>query len=93
MEDGRISFTAVFMKTNGGYVGFVEELPGVNSSGRTLDEARAMLRALAEAIFDEERRCAESLIRGKHVVRESFSLSTDSAAVEASQLGELRSAA
>ena len=81
MEDGHISFTAVFMKTNGGYVGFVEELPGVNSSGRTLDEARAMLRALAEAVFDEERRSAESLIRGKDVVRESFSLPTDSAAV------------
>ena len=81
MEERRISFTAVFMKTNGGYVGFIEELPGVNSSGRTLDEARAMLHALAEAVFDEERRSAESMICGKDVVRESFLLPTDSAAL------------
>ena len=74
MEDAHISLTAVFMKANGGYVGFVEELPGVNSSGRTLDEARAMLRELAVAVFDEERRAAESLIREKEVVREHFFL-------------------
>jgi predicted RNase H-like HicB family nuclease len=74
VEDAHISFTAVFMPANGGYVGFIEELPGVNSSGRTLDEARAMLRELAEAVFDEERRSAESLIREKEVVREHFFL-------------------
>ena len=38
-----IEFTAVFIKSPHGYVGFVEELPGVNSHGRTLDEAREML--------------------------------------------------
>src|SRR5260221_588710 len=55
-----------------GYVGFIEELPGVNSHGRTLDEARATLQRLAAVVFDEERREAEELIAGKDVVRESF---------------------
>jgi len=72
LGDARISFTAVFMKANGGYVGFIEELPSVNSSGRTLDEARELLRQLAGVVFDEERRAAESMIDGKEVVRETL---------------------
>ena len=40
MEQGRLAFTAVYLKSNHGYIGFIEELPGVNSHGRTLDEAR-----------------------------------------------------
>lgn len=72
MEHAVMQFTAVYLKSDSGYVGFVEELPGVNSSGRTLDEARATLRRLAAVVFDEERREAEELIAGKEVVREPF---------------------
>lgn len=74
MEQPRISLTAVFLRVNDGYVGFVEELPGVNSQGRTIEEARRMLQGLAAVVFDEERRTAEELIAGKDVVRESFVL-------------------
>jgi predicted RNase H-like HicB family nuclease len=74
MEQGLMAFTAVYLKSGNGYVGFVEELPGVNSSGRTLDEARAALRKLAAVVFDEERREAEELLAGKEVVREAFTL-------------------
>jgi predicted RNase H-like HicB family nuclease len=66
MEQGKIAFTAVYLKANQGYVGFIEELPG------TLDEARDTLRKLAELVFDEERRGAEEMIAGKDVVRENF---------------------
>ncbi len=72
MEQGKIAFTAVYLKGSHGYVGFIEELPGVNSHGRTLDEARSTLRKLAEVVFDEERRGAEEMIAGKDVVRENF---------------------
>ncbi len=72
MEQGLIAFTAVYLKSESGYIGFVEELPGVNSSGRTLEEARATLQKLAAVVFDEERRESEELIAGKEVVRESF---------------------
>lgn len=74
MEQGRIAFTAVYLKLNHGYVGFIEELPGVNSHGRTIEEARETLRKLAAVVFDEERRGAEELIAGRDVVRESFLL-------------------
>jgi hypothetical protein len=38
-----VQFTAVFRPVPGGYVAFVEELPGANTQGATLDEARANL--------------------------------------------------
>jgi predicted RNase H-like HicB family nuclease len=39
----QMSLTAVFMKVPEGYIGFVEELPGANTQGRSLEEARANL--------------------------------------------------
>ena len=72
MDRGLIAFNAVFLRNAAGYLGFVEELPGVNAHGRTLEEARANLHRLAAVVFDEERQQAEALIEGKDVVRESF---------------------
>src|SRR6267142_546569 len=56
MEQGKLAFTAVYLKATHGYIGFIEELPGVNSHGRTIEEARATLHKLAAVIFDEVRR-------------------------------------
>ena len=72
MDRATIAFTAVYLKAAHGYVGFVEELPGVNSHGRTIVEARVNLQRLAKIVFDEERAQAEELLRGKEVVREDF---------------------
>ncbi|MHC5052714.1 MAG: type II toxin-antitoxin system HicB family antitoxin, partial [Planctomycetota bacterium] len=35
-----MNLTAVFVKVPEGYVAFVEELPGANTQGATLEEAR-----------------------------------------------------
>ena len=72
MDVGKLAFTAVYLRSNHGYVGFIEEVPGMNSHGRTLEEARDMLRKLAAVVFAEERREAEEMIAGKDVVRETF---------------------
>lgn len=72
MNQPEISFTAVFLKGAQGYVGFVEELPGVNSQGQTIEEARANLHRQAAIVFYEERAQAEELLQGKEVVREQF---------------------
>jgi predicted RNase H-like HicB family nuclease len=72
MDQPEIAFTAVFLKGRHGYTGFVEELPGVNSQGHTLEEARANLQRLASVVFEEERAQAEELLEGKEVVREQF---------------------
>ncbi len=74
MDRGLIAFNAIFLRNGGGYLGFIEELPGVNAHGRTLEEARTNLQRLAEVVFDEERQQAEALIEGKDVVRESFTV-------------------
>ena len=36
-------FTAVYKKVRSGYIAWVEEIPGVNTQGRTKMEARANL--------------------------------------------------
>ena len=71
-----ISLTAVYLKSRHGYVGFIEELPGVNSHGQTIEEARANLKSLATVIFDLERAQAKELLEGKDVVREGFDVSS-----------------
>jgi hypothetical protein len=42
-----LELTAVYRKVPEGYIGFIEELPGANTQGRTLEEARANLREAA----------------------------------------------
>jgi predicted RNase H-like HicB family nuclease len=51
--------TAVFMKVPEGYIGFVEELPGANTQGETLDEARENLREAVALVLDANRELAE----------------------------------
>ena len=46
----KISFTAVFLKVPEGYIGFVEELPGANTQGATLEEARENLKEAVQLI-------------------------------------------
>ena len=75
MEKPELAFTAVFLKDKHGYTGFVEELPGVNSHGQTIDEARDNLQRLAVIAFVEERTQSEELLEGKDVVREQFKVS------------------
>jgi predicted RNase H-like HicB family nuclease len=69
-----IALTAVFFKSGEGYVGFVEELPGVNAYGRTLAEVRRTLTKVAAVAFDEQRRSAEEFIAGKDYVREPVTI-------------------
>jgi predicted RNase H-like HicB family nuclease len=67
--------TAVFMKVPRGYIGFVEELPGANTQGRTLEEARANLAEAVALILEANRSLAEETLRGTDVIREPFRLS------------------
>lgn len=54
-----LQFTAVFRQVPEGYVGFVEELPGANTQGATLDEARANLQEAVAMILDANRELAQ----------------------------------
>jgi predicted RNase H-like HicB family nuclease len=67
-----MNLTAVFEKVPEGYIAFVEELPGANAQGKTLDEARENLREAVGLVIEANRQLAEELIQGKPVIREPF---------------------
>ena len=65
-------FTAIFEKTNDWYIGYVEELPGANTQGRTLEEARENLREAIELILLSNRELAEKKLASKDFIREEM---------------------
>lgn len=66
--------TAVFQKVAEGYIGFVEELPGANTQGATLEEVRANLAEAVDLVLEANRVLAEETILGKDVIRERMLL-------------------
>ena len=75
MKQPVMSFTAVYVKAGHGYFGFLEELPGFHSQGRTIEEARTGLECMAAVVFEEERGLCAELLAGKDVTREEFRVS------------------
>jgi predicted RNase H-like HicB family nuclease len=69
-----MKFTAVFEKVAEGYIAFVEELPGANTQGATIEEARANLQDAVELVLEANRTLAEEMMKGKKVIRENFPL-------------------
>jgi predicted RNase H-like HicB family nuclease len=69
-----MEFTAVFRKVPRGYVGFVEELPGANTQGATLEEARENLKEAVNLVLEANRMLAEESLQGTEVIRERLSL-------------------
>jgi predicted RNase H-like HicB family nuclease len=67
--------TAVFEEVpeseGGGYVAYVEELPGAISEGDTLDEARDNLRDAISLLLEANRELAQPE-QGKRITRESI---------------------
>ena len=68
----KIEFTAIFQEVDEGYIAFVEELPGANSQGDTLDEARSNLKEAVQLVLESNREISEEEIKGKDVIRESL---------------------
>ena len=67
-----MKLTAVFQKVPEGYIGFVEELPGANTQGATLEEAREGLAEAVELVLEANRALSEESIQGKEVIREQL---------------------
>jgi len=69
-----MSLTAVFMKVPEGYIAFVEELPGANTQGETLEEARANLNEAVAMVLDANRALSAQSLEGAEVIRERLIL-------------------
>ena len=70
-----LQFTAVFRKVPEGYIGFVEELPGANTQGASLDEARENLKEAVAMVLEANRELAEKSLAGQKATKEPFVLS------------------
>jgi predicted RNase H-like HicB family nuclease len=70
-----VEFTAVFRQVPEGYIGFVEELPGANTQGNTLEEARRNLQEAVELVLEANRELIVEATRGQSVIREPLKVS------------------
>lgn len=65
-------FTAVFEQDGPWWIGYVEELPGANTQGATLGEARENLKEAVALILEANRELAEQEIAGRAVIKEDL---------------------
>ena len=65
-----LNLTAVFQKVPEGYIGFVEELPGANTQGATLEEVRANLQEAVALVLEANRELIDETTKGREVIRE-----------------------
>jgi predicted RNase H-like HicB family nuclease len=64
------TFTAVFRQEGDGWAAYVEELPGANSQGATLDEARENLKEAVSMLLETRRELARKSLRGEEIIEE-----------------------
>lgn len=67
-----MQLTAVFQQVPEGFIAFVEELPGANTQGETLEEARENLAEAVALTLESNRALAEESLQGKVVIRETL---------------------
>jgi predicted RNase H-like HicB family nuclease len=65
-------FTAVFEQDGPWWIGYVEELPGANTQGATIEEARENLKEAVALILESNRERAEKEIVGRVVIKEEL---------------------
>ena len=64
--------TAVFQKSVYGYIGYVEEIPGVNTQGETLEETKRNLIEAIRSVLEANKQLVEEEIRDKEVTKEEI---------------------
>ncbi|MBI5243964.1 MAG: type II toxin-antitoxin system HicB family antitoxin [Elusimicrobia bacterium] len=66
-------FTAVYIKRGRWYIGYVEEIPGANTQGRTLSETKRNLKEALELVLESNRALAHKA-HGPHVIEEPINI-------------------
>ena len=69
-----MQLTAVYIEVPEGYVAFLEELPGANTQGATLEEARENLREAVAMVLEANRELAGRSLVGRNVTKEPLIL-------------------
>lgn len=67
------NLTAVYKKSGRWYLGWIEEIPGVNTQGKTIKEAKENLKEALQLIVETNRLVSRQEARGR-IVREAMAL-------------------
>ncbi len=59
---------AIFEKSPYGYIGYIEELPGANTRGATLEEAKENLAEAVQLVLEANRKLTEEENKGKEEI-------------------------
>lgn len=65
-------FTAVFEQDGDWWIGYVEELPGANTQGETLDETRENLKEAIQLVIQANRELARRESSSDTIIREEL---------------------
>jgi len=71
-----LELTAVLRRVPEGYIASVEELPGANTQGETLEEARANLKEAVTLVLEANRALAAEDASEAEVIREPLRVCT-----------------
>ncbi len=73
--DKNINLTTVFEKADeGGYIAYIEEIPGVNTQGETIEEAKENLFEALELVLEVNRELSQKESINKKVIKEIIRL-------------------
>jgi len=68
-------FTAIYKKSGKWYLGWIEEIPGVNTQGRTLKETKENLKEALLLILETNRLLNRKELSKSKFIREPLSIS------------------
>ncbi len=69
-----MQLTAVYQKVPEGYIGFIEELPGANTQGDTIEETRSNLKEAALLVLEANRTLSEEQVLSGNVIKEKIEI-------------------
>ena len=70
-----MKFTAIYKKSGKWYMGWIEEISGVNTQGRTLKEAKENLKEALSLIIETNRLINRKETTNQKVIREPLTVS------------------
>ncbi len=69
-------FTALYEKRGKWYIAYIEEIPGVNTQGRTLAETRRNLKEALKLILEANRELSRKSVKAAEIIREPILIGT-----------------
>lgn len=67
-------FTAAYIKQGKWYIGYVEEIPGVNTQGKTLVEAKKNLKEALILVLEANKEISHRAHHGRRALEEPISI-------------------